>query len=125
LHIEEEKKMESKSIFEMPLPKGTQITSMTVEATFEYNSSDQIKSNWGSSNQQSNSALVFKGIFRAGLLNGRVEIALKRYQMEASVEKNDIILKEIERNLQVLSSNKNKHPNLIRYFGRATRGEFW
>ncbi len=105
--------------------EDNKIRSLEVKATFEYKKKDQIKSNWDNPKQAAGSgAMVFKGLFK-GLLNETIDIALKRYQEVASVKKGDEnILTEIQRNLKVLSSDKNKHPNLIRYFGHATDGDF-
>ncbi len=101
---------------------------MKVEAicTFTYKTVDQIKYSWGSGQSGS---LIFKGLF-----NERIPIALKRYQ-KVSEEKKDKVEVErelsgenkvqVKRELEFLSSAKNRHPNLIRYFGNATDDNFW
>jgi len=67
---------------------------------FAYQLGAQIK---GSSN-------LFKGLF-----NKKIPIALKQY------EKNDKDSKDYKRNLELLSSPQNSHPNMIRYFGHAEK----
>jgi len=73
------------------------IRTVKVNATFTYKSCDQIK---GESNH---GTLVFKGLF-----NGTMPIALKRYQKVAGN-----IIDEVQKDLDVLSSPENRHPNFI------------
>lgn len=61
------------------------------------------------------SALVFKGLF-----NKSIPIALKRYQ-EAEFK---VTGSKAEKDFQFLSSAENRHPNIIRFFGKAEKGEF-
>ena len=79
-----------------------------VEANFTYKLSDQIQSD------DTHSALVFKGLF-----NGTIPIALKRYQKVA-----ENIIDEVQKDLDVLSSPENRHPNFIRYFGHTSDDNF-
>ena len=59
-------------------------------------------------------ATVFRGYF-----NGTIPIALKRYQTF-----DQKIIKAVQRDLEVLSSPDNRHPNFIRYFGHAKDNDF-
>jgi len=84
------------------------IRSLEVNTTFTYKLGDQIKS------EENHGTLVFKGLF-----NETIPIALKRYQ---KVDEN--AFKEVQKDLDILASPKNRHPNLIRYYGHTSHGEF-
>lgn len=59
------------------------------------------------------SSLLFKGIF-----NDKIPIVFKRYQIS------DQNSNDYQRDLTLLSSPENRHPNFIRYFGHAVDSEF-
>jgi len=88
--------------------EGKAIRTVKVNATFTYKLDDQIKS------ESNHGTLVFKGHF-----NGTIPIALKRYQ---KVDENTI--KEVQKDLDVLSSPENRHPNFIRYYGHTSDDTF-
>lgn len=79
-----------------------------VNATFSYKLGDQIKS------EGNRGTLVFKGLF-----NGTIPIALKRYQ---KFDGNTI--KDVQNDLDILTSPENRHPNFIRYYGHTTDDNF-
>lgn len=59
-------------------------------------------------------------VFR-GQLNGATPVAIKTFIKAGVDEEFDCIMKS---NFQVLSSDKNRHPNLIRYYGEAEDENF-
>ena len=84
------------------------IRTLKVDATFAYKLGDQIKSG------ENRSTLVFKGLF-----NGTIPIALKRYQ---KVDEKTTI--DLQKDLDILASPKNRHPNFIRYYGHTSDDNF-
>ena len=84
------------------------VRTIKVNATFTYKLGDQIRS------EANHGTLVFKGIF-----NGTIPIALKRYQ---KVDENTI--RDVQKDLDILASPKNRHPNFIRYYGHTSDDNF-
>lgn len=84
------------------------IRTLKVDTTFAYKLGDQIKS------QGNSGTIVFKG-----LLNGTIPIALKRYQ-----KVDDKITRDIQQDLDILASPKNRHPNFIRFYGHTNDDNF-
>ena len=85
------------------------IRTVKVNATFTYKLGDKINS------EDNHGTLVFKGLF-----DETIPIALKRYQ-----KVNENTTKGVQKDLDILASpNKNRHPNLIRYYGRTTDENF-
>lgn len=78
---------------------------LCMEISFTYETKNRIKCEEDKTSKRN--IHVFKG-----LLNGAIPIALKRYQVS-----DDSIWKEVKRDLEILSSPKSTHVNLIRYFG--------
>ena len=78
---------------------------VNVNASFAYKNSDQVVNE----ERQQGNALVYKALF-----NKSINIALKRYQGNE-----EPIALQYRRDLEVLSSPENRHPNFIRYFGHA------
>ena len=61
----------------------------------------------GGSGNSGSSILIYEGFF-----NGTIPIALKRYQ-----NVNKQLVQGAKRDVEALSSEDNRHPNFIRYFG--------
>lgn len=81
---------------------------VTLEINFTYTESDDI------TREDKREARVFKGFF-----SGTFPIAIKRYPKD-----NESTMRQVKRDLAVLSSPENRHLYFIRYYGYATDKNF-